>query len=275
MGTNRGSWGLIGFGKVGRVLAEAFGRAGWRLDWVVDPHLPPELPEALSAVPAYPILSQADTDVELVFICVPDAQIAGVVDEICQSEMKAKFHFVAHTCGSIGAGILAGLKEFGVEPLAWHPLQSFTGGEGQYSLSGVTIGMDGSESALEFGRKLAEDVGGRPLIVPAEMRALYHLSGVFSSNLTVALAGMAAGFLQEIGMDSRESYAALEPIMLATVRNIAKQGVPDAISGPLVRDDRVTVRRHLDTLQSRPEALAIYRKLSRVLLDYLGKNDVI
>jgi predicted short-subunit dehydrogenase-like oxidoreductase (DUF2520 family) len=156
--------------------------------------------------------------------------------------------------------------------LAWHPLQSFTGGETADCLQDVTVGIDGDEQAVALGKSLAVSVGAKPLLVPPELRVFYHLSGIFASNFTTAMAGIAAGYLQDIGLSEPESFAALEPIMAATVNNIAHKGVPGAISGPLVRDDRDTVARHLTALQARPEALAIYRQMSNVLLRYLGKE---
>jgi len=181
---------------------------------------------------------------------------------------------VAHTAGSQGAGILSPLEAFGALPLAWHPLQSFTGSETADCLRGVVIGMDGSEEAMAVGRQLAEAAGGEGLVVPEEMRTLYHLSGVFASNLLAGLIGAAADFLKEIGLSDPKALRALEPIICTTVENIMEQGLPAAITGPAARDDHDTVKRHLEALRLRPDERDIYQSLTRRLLKYLAKEQV-
>ena len=63
--------------------------------------------------------------------------------------------------------------------------------------------------------------------------------------------------------------AAIAPILLQTIRNYLAHGPAEAFSGPLVRGDVATVRRHLEVLKSVPEARAAYVALARSALKTL------
>jgi len=67
-------------------------------------------------------------------------------------------------------------------------------------------------------------------------------------------------------MNEKRSLQALGPLIRATAHNIARKGLPDAITGPLKRGDVGTIAAHLNRLAANPDADAVYRLLSRILL---------
>ena len=123
-----------------------------------------------------------------------------------------------------------------------------------------------------MGERITRDLGGIPFRVPPEMRAVYHLGAVLSCNLVAALVGESVDLLKAAGMDESRAFQALEPLMSATISNIAHLGLPDAVTGPLKRGDAATIARHLDVLARFPEAEKIYRLLSLTILRQLPAN---
>jgi predicted short-subunit dehydrogenase-like oxidoreductase (DUF2520 family) len=59
------------------------------------------------------------------------------------------------------------------------------------------------------------------------------------------------------------------PILLQTLANYASFDAASAFSGPIVRGDVDTVRRHLHALRKLPAARDVYSALARAALQYL------
>ena len=63
------------------------------------------------------------------------------------------------------------------------------------------------------------------------------------------------------------------PILLQTLANYAAFAAGEAFSGPIVRGDVDTVRRHLQVLRSMPAARDVYSALVRAALLYLPAKN--
>ncbi len=87
-----------------------------------------------------------------------------------------------------------------------------------------------------------------------------------ASNFPVALAYAATKMMQSTGIPERSAQAAVERLMTAAVQNIADKGPVDAMTGPVVRGDAETIRKHLEMLSSQPELQSVYRALSEIAL---------
>ena len=59
------------------------------------------------------------------------------------------------------------------------------------------------------------------------------------------------------------------PILQQTLANYARFGAAEAFSGPIVRGDVDTVKRHLKVLRGMPVARGVYVELARSALQYL------
>jgi predicted short-subunit dehydrogenase-like oxidoreductase (DUF2520 family) len=63
------------------------------------------------------------------------------------------------------------------------------------------------------------------------------------------------------------------PIIRQTIANYEALGPAGAFSGPIVRGDAETVRRHLSVLRKVPEARDVYLSLARSALRYLPARN--
>jgi predicted short-subunit dehydrogenase-like oxidoreductase (DUF2520 family) len=63
------------------------------------------------------------------------------------------------------------------------------------------------------------------------------------------------------------------PILLQTVRNYGKLGAAEGFSGPMVRGDVQTVRRHLNVLRNAPLPRRVYVALAHAALEYLPAKN--
>ncbi len=255
------SIGFIGAGRVGTTLALALTNAGYPVTAVhsrsadsthrFTEHIP-------SAKPYTDPQSVAD-GASIIFITTPDDAIA----DVAQSVRWQPGQTVVHCSGVLSADIMGSAKLAGASVAGFHPLQSFpTIESGADRLSGCTIALEGDDAVVEQLKALAVAIGGNPLRLQADQKALYHLAATFASNYMVTITDIAAELWSTFGVDKRTAVAAITPLMQGTLDNIATIGLPDCLTGPIARGDTGTIRLHLNTLAvEAPHLLPAYRTL--------------
>lgn len=265
---------IVGYGRLGKVMARAFHAAGFAISVVFDKNVPDDPWLKSCGIPALNRLDERLKSARFILLSVPDGAIVQVAEHISRTGLCSQRAVVAHAAGSSPADILDAVRSVGALPLAWHPIQTFTGDENPGHLHGVTFGIDGDEEALQVGIDITERLGAGTVMIPPEKRTVYHLGCVFASNFIAALAGISSDLLRESGIDDALTHKALEPLMKSSLNNIAQKGLPGAITGPISREDHHTVGMHLEALANDPERREIYMLLSRELLKLTGKNSV-
>jgi len=191
-------------------------------------------------------------DADLVVLCVPDRSIAEVARRLPPGP------WIAHTSG---AGRLAELDPH-TRRFSLHPLQTFTLSRGPEQVDGAWAAISGeSPEAVAAARELAELLGVRPFEIRDEDRPLYHAAASFASAFLVTLHDVAAGLMTAAGAPPE----ALDPLIVRTVENGFQH------TGPLVRDDWETVRRHGEEIAARdPDLLPLYTNLVEAEAELLG-----
>jgi len=241
---------IIGAGAAGSALAHAWHAAGGRVVAVASRTLAraDALARAVGLTAATPDLGMAAQQARIVVLAVPDGAIADVAAAIAWRPGQ----IAVHLSGALGVAPLAAASARGAEVVAFHPLCAFARGAPPALLPGTRFGYTGPETLRPLFEALAHDLGGVLLPVPEEGRTLYHAAAVLASNDLVALTGAAVDALGRAGIAADEALAALLPLIQSTVDNLARQGLPGALTGPLVRGDLATVRRHRTALGDTP-----------------------
>ncbi|MBN2489725.1 MAG: DUF2520 domain-containing protein [Planctomycetes bacterium] len=262
---------IVGAGRLGSVLARALAGAGWRVVAVCDRDRAAAraLADRLGGVPVAPDAAAALAAAGVVFLTVPDDALAPLAAALAAGPSVAG-KIVFHTSGALTAVVLAPLAAAGARAGTLHPLQTFADpARGAECLTGVRWTGDGDVEAMALGERLVRELGGRLLRVPAAGRVLYHAAAVVASNGLVALAGQAERLLAAAGVAPEEALGALLPLMRSTLENLGRGSAAQALTGPVVRGDVDTVRRHLAALaeSGRPDAADFYRALGRACLE--------
>src|SRR5262249_55455189 len=143
---------------------------------------------------------------EIVLLCVPDAAIAEVAQEVEDGP------WIAHTSGGTQLSALdPHTRRFSV-----HPLQTFTLERGPERMDGAWAAVSGeSDEAVERGFRLAEILGRRPFELADSDRELYHAGAVMAASYLVTLHDTAAELFTTAGAPPE----ALEPLMRRTIEN--------------------------------------------------------
>jgi predicted short-subunit dehydrogenase-like oxidoreductase (DUF2520 family) len=200
-----------------------------------------------------PYLDAADA----VLVTVPDKAVTPVAQTLADSGWCGANKVVIHTAGALPSSALNPVLTTGALRLSLHPLQTMADPtSGPALLRGAYCTLEGDPDAVALGTTLVQAWGGIPAPIRPEQRPAYHAAAVLASNAVVALAAVAA---EVSGLD--DGLHALLPLMHGAVQNLARLGLPEALTGPVDRGDVSTVESHLHALQHNPTALSVYAAL--------------
>ncbi len=262
---------IVGAGHVGRGLWLALQNARVELVGLHGRR-------ASSLASSYGVFPPALRNANVVVVCVRDPELDGALDEITQAASEGRLErntVVLHTSAIAEPPAIPVLSAAGYPAGTFHPLVPFAEPTRAAALlKGGWIGIDGENAARAVSRRLAAHLGARTLDIPPGGKPAYHAAAVLASNFPVVLASVAGHLLTESGVSEASAWSAVHALMAGAVGNMKETLPDDALTGPVVRGDAVTVARHLKGLRSYPQALAIYRLLSSAAIRIAERNGL-
>jgi predicted short-subunit dehydrogenase-like oxidoreductase (DUF2520 family) len=220
-------------------------------------------------LPDVPVLDAvgAATAAEVVVIATPDAVIESVCEEMAKAGALETAGSVIHASGATGLDALEAAASVGASTLSVHPLQTCPTVEAAVErIPGASFAVTANDDAgYELGERLARDAGGRPFRIADERKPLYHAAAVFASNYVVTVTALAEELERTAGVP--DPLGALTPLQEATLANVRRVGPAEALTGPAVRGDAITLQRNLEALALHaPEAVRPYVALADLAL---------
>ncbi|HAD10901.1 MAG TPA: DUF2520 domain-containing protein [Saprospirales bacterium] len=191
-------------------------------------------------------------DADWVILAVKDDAIAEVAESFAPYAQEA---LVTHTSGGTAGAILARhFSRYGV----FYPLQSFSL-EHTPVWSKIPFCVDAAkqEDLFEL-KKIAKIIGNLVYQVDDEQRALLHVAAVFANNFANRCFAIAEKILDEKDLP----FELLHPLMEETLAKALQDSPERMQTGPAMRGDLDTVKRHLALLQNNPDWQDIYRIMS-------------
>ena len=264
---------FVGAGRAGGALSAALTAAGHPVTAIAsrDPARAGLLAARVGARPA-PTPVAAILAADLTFLTVPDAAIAGVAALVAESGPDLRSRAVLHCSASLGLEALAALRPTGARLGCLHPFQALAGAESAPLLQGAVMAIE-ADPALEAPlRRLAEELGGRPIELAPGTRALYHAAAVLAGNAPLALLSAASELLVAAGLEPEIAEQGPLALMEGALANARRVGPRAALTGPVVRGDTVTVAAHLEALKERPDTASLYRALTQAILLLAGEE---
>ena len=266
---------IVGPGRLGSVLAAALRDAGFQIDEIVG------RPAAASQRRVKRLATQAGAraatprtaalGADIVWICVPDAEIARAASSLA-SRFEGRGKVVFHASGALLSDELNALRRRGAACASVHPLMSFVGSSTP-SLRGVPFALEGDARAVQAARRVVKALGGEAFTIARSRKVAYHSWGAFASPLLVSALATAETVAVAAGLTRKEAHRRMLPIVKQTLSNYAAYGAAASFSGPIVRGDVQTVKKHLTVLGRLPRAKEVYLALARAAVTNLpGKN---
>jgi len=263
---------VVGAGNLARTLVPALHRAGYRISDVVVRDRAESLRRGSAMarrVGARVAPAGATVNADVLWICVTDDAIGKIARELAPIW---KGRVALHSSGALSSEELAPLRRKGAAVASLHPMMTFVG-QGTPSLAGVPFAVEGDPAAVRVAAKIAKDLGGSVFPIARSGKTLYHAMGSFASPLIIATLAMAERIGQAAGIPKKDVPRVIESLLRRTVENYFRAGAGKAFSGPIVRADLQTVRRHLKALEKVPGAREIYLALARSAVANLPVRD--
>jgi len=254
---NRFTVSLVGSGRVASALGNELNRAGCRIEIIVSKSESKgcSLAERFNATWSDKLIFPDST--EVVFVAVPDKNLKSVLGKIrCNTNTV-----VAHTAGSIGMDLF---PETIVKKGVFYPLQTFSLNR-RINFKNLPVFIEAADNeSLKVLAGIAELLGSDIRYADTERRRMLHLAAVFVCNFTNHM--LTTG--QEIAVKAGYSLNDLKPLIEETILKAFEAGPEKSQTGPAVRNDKNTIRKHLDLLSFDPDLQRMYREISRSILKY-------
>ncbi len=183
-----------------------------------------------------------------------DVTIIAVSDDaIAKVSSKIKNSFIVHTSGSVAIGTLKSSNRKGV----FYMLQTFSKNK-KIDFSEVPFCLETeNKEDLELLETLAKSIGKKIYYINSKQRKALHLAAVFVNNFT--------NHIYKIGNDICEEnnvpFEILQPLIQETSEKIKTVSPIDAQTGPAIRNDKKTIKKHLDLLDKNQKK--IYKLLTK------------
>lgn len=253
---------ILGAGRAGLGLARALGGSGVRVVGVHGRRASAGHPRITAGA-----LPPAASTASVVLLAVQDAALEGALAEALAAPLADRA-VVLSVSGSVEDAALDPARARGLAAGTFHPLLPLANPDRAPGLfRGGWVGVGGDARAVAVARALADALGAQTLAIPEGARARYHAAAVFASNFPTVLAATAGRLLTDAGVPEREAWGAVRGLLAAAAANVGAASPSAALTGPVVRGDARTVRRHLEALAGDAVALDAYRVLTRAAVE--------
>lgn len=161
---------------------------------------------------------------------------------------------VVHTAAAISRNVLQNVsKNYGV----LYPLQTLR--KEQADLPEIPFLVDGnSPDDLALVQDFAASLSGKVLVAGDELRLRMHVAAVFVNNFANHLYVLAEDFCKKEQLD----FSLLLPLIGETANRLSNLSPRQSQTGPAIRNDRVTLEKHLEVLNAYPELKRIYELMT-------------
>ena len=206
---------------------------------------------------------------DVIFICTSDKKIGAAASKLLQSGAKIKNKIIFHTSGAKNSDAIKALKKAGANTGSFHPVQTFVrvAKRSSGSFENIFIALEGDAESIKTGAGIAHLIKSKPLKLTKEQKVHNHICCVISANYLVALMRNTEDLFGKIknngilknGFKDINFFDIYKPLIVQTLRNIAKIGPISSLSGPIERNEQETLLLHLQAIKKKaPELLPIY-----------------
>lgn len=241
---------LIGTGNLAIHLLKAFEKCPQIscVQWIGRKAEPP----ITSNKTPYFVEYQHDIQNDICLIAVSDDAIQPIAQQLKDNDT-----LVAHTAGAVSLGTLAPLPRKGV----FYPLQSFMQHlTVEWSSIPICVEAENQEDTLLL-KSLAHLLSKEVHEISEQQRLNLHTAAVFANNFCNHLLNTS----QQITTKAEVPFSLLHPLISETFKRTFVQKASQIQTGPAIRNDLETQKKHLALLSDKEAEL--YRSLSQSIFN--------
>ncbi len=257
--------GFIGAGKVGFSLAKWLNIKYNNVKAIYSKNIEDAKELSLFSISEYysnieEIICECDT----LFLTVNDDSISDVVNELIKLNVNNKI--LIHTSGILSSDIFGKLNENNY-CYSLHPIYAFNDKYKSYlNLDSIYYTLEGNNKYLDEIKNLFKNVK----IIDKKNKEKYHLASSIVSNLVCSVINIGENIYKEIGIDDPNIY---KPLIKNNIDNVLAYGSNKALTGPILRNDINTVKKHINNLEGNDLLAYKYLGLNIIKMVDDGKVD--
>ncbi len=255
---------LIGAGNVATHFAFALKKSNHKLVQVYSRNITNAQELALKInAKAINDITHIEQNADLYMIAVSDNAIETILSSFDFSHKK-----VIHTAGSVPLNIFPpDVSNAGI----LYPFQTFSK-KRTINFREVPLCIEANNPEFEnFLLDLSSQLSDNVQMVNSDKRKYLHLSGVFACNFVNHLYYIAGNILEEQTLDAKLLF----PLIKETAAKIESLSPLQAQTGPALRNDTKSLKKHLDLLTLKPEYREIYKWFSEQIFKTSAKQNKI
>lgn len=255
--------GFIGAGKVGITLGKYFSSKGLAISGYYSRNSHSAYDAAIfTQSTVYPSIEVVTGQSDLLFLTVPDGEIASIWKKIKMLPIAHKT--ICHCSGVLSSEVFTDIVGCGAYGYSIHPLCAIHDPWNSYKrMKQVYFTIEGCNEYLAPLGHLLDTIENPYEWISAEMKVKYHAASVFLSNHVIALAKTGADLLEDCGLSRFFSENAWKSMFISNAINICESGIEQSLTGPVERNDCITVLKHLACLDIEKQKL------------YIGLSDIL
>ncbi|WP_392467490.1 DUF2520 domain-containing protein [Arsenicicoccus cauae] len=219
-------------------------------------------------------LAVATAGADLVVLSVSDDAIPAVAARLAGAGAPGREGGAAvHVSGATGRDALTPLAAVGWATGCWHPLQAFATRRSRIDPGSLwTVTAD--PALTRTVTALTARLGGQAHSLADDHRAVYHAAATLAVTSAVAGIAQAQELLSRCGLGDAPTVPALARLVAGSLAGVAEVGPAQGLTGPLVRGDLGTVRRHAAALAEQPPARDLYAASGRAVIPLLEERGL-
>jgi len=195
-----------------------------------------------------------------------DIYVIAVADDAINDiaiNLKLAEHIVVHTSGAVPMNILEKISSnYGI----LYPLQSLR--KETVKMPVVPLLVDAvNETTLLTIQSLATSISNKVSVANDEQRLKLHVAAVVSANFSNHLYALTEEFCQKENV----RFDMLIPLIQEVASRLDDFSARDMQTGPAVRNDSATIRKHLQLLNDHPQVKKIYENLTESIFNFYRK----
>jgi predicted short-subunit dehydrogenase-like oxidoreductase (DUF2520 family) len=190
-----------------------------------------------------------DNEADLYVFSVSDNALPELAKEINIADKNA-----VHTAGSVPLSVFEGAKNYGV----FYPLQTFSKSR-EIDFKEVPLCIEANNKSFnEVLTKLAGQISENVWQIDSIQRKQLHLSAVFACNFVNHMYALSKKLVNDKNID----FEILHPLIKETALKALAMDPKSAQTGPALRNDTESLKKHIELLSSYPEIQELYVMIS-------------
>ena len=173
---------------------------------------------------------------------------------------------MVHTAGSLSMNIfMEKTNNYGV----FYPFQTFSR-DSDLDFSKVPICLESSNDyCMNELEGLADRLSCNHYKINEDERKTIHLAGVFACNFMNHTVYLGQNILENSGIPQ----SILMPLLEQSFNKIINRGAKDSQTGPAIRNDKISIEKHLEILQKNKNLYDLYKVLSESINKTYNSNE--